>query len=147
MQPVPETFPPPQRTPAPEEAAQKLTALAALTERRRSAIRRAFTRLHPLALGCGVGTVFGFAVLAGTLVLALRGGPQVGANLKSLSSYFPGFRVDVTGAFLGGAYGFAAGFLAGYALATFRNLALQIVLAYARWSAEWWRRRHMLDEI
>jgi hypothetical protein len=121
--------------------------LAALTVRRQVAIRRAFTRLHPLALGCALGTVAGLAVLGGTLLLVLRGGPRVGANLIALSSYFPGFRVDVPGALLGGVYGFAAGFLAGYAIAAFRNLALQIVLAYARWSAEWWRRRHMLDEI
>lgn len=147
MSPVPETFPPPVpslQTPAPDEAARKL---AALTGRRREAIRRAFTRLHPLALGCGIGTVCGLAVLGGTLVLSLRGGENVGSNLKVLASYFPGFRVDVTGAFIGGAYAFAAGFLGGYAAAAFRNLALQIVLAWARWSAERWRRRHMLDEI
>ena len=126
------------------EPSQKLAALAA---RRKLAIRRAFTRLNPLALGCGIGVVTGLALLAGTLVLALRGGTWVGANLNALSSYFPGFHVDVTGALLGGVYGFALGFLAGYAIAAFRNLALQIVLAYAVWSAEWWRRRHMLDEI
>jgi hypothetical protein len=130
--------------PAPDELSEKL---AALTRRRQLAIRRAFTRLHPVALGCGVGLVCGLGIVAGTLLLVYRGGPNVGANLKALSSYFPGFRVDVPGALLGGAYGFAAGFLAGYAIAAFRNLALQIVLAWARWSAERFRRRHMLDEI
>jgi hypothetical protein len=132
------------RPPAADELAEKLAALA---ERRRDAIRRAFTRLHPLALGCGVGFVAGAVVLVGTLVLVARGGPNVGANLQALSSYFPGYQVTVPGAFVGGSLGFAVGFLSGYALAAFRNLALQIVLAYARWSAEWWRRRHMLDEI
>ena len=133
--------------PAPDALAQKAATLAALAERRRAAIRRAFTRLHPLAFGCGVGATLGLALVGGTLVLVARGGPDVRATLKSLSSYFPGFSVDVPGAFLGGLYGFAAGFLAGWAVAAFRNLALQIVLAYARWSAEWWRRRHLLDEI
>jgi hypothetical protein len=129
---------------APDELSDKL---AALTRSRKTAIRRAFTRLHPIGLGCGIGAVCGLGIVAGTLLLVMRGGPNVGANLRALSSYFPGFRVDVPGALLGGAYGFATGFLAGYAIAVFRNLALQIVLAWARWSAERFRRRHMLDEI
>src|SRR5262245_45911430 len=132
------------RSPVSDEAAVKLAALA---QRRRDAIRRAFTRLHPLALGIALGAVAGSAVLIGTLVLVARGGPNVGANLWALSSYFPGYRVTVAGAFLGGAWAFGMGLLGGVSLAAFRNLALQIVLAYARWSAEWWRRRHLLDEI
>jgi hypothetical protein len=128
-------------------AAELSEKLAALTAARERAIRRAFTRLHPVALGCGMGLVCGLGLLVGTLLLVARGGPNVGANLRALSSYFPGFRVTVAGALLGGVYGCAAGFLAGYAVATFRNLALQIVLAWARWSAERFRRRHMLDEI
>jgi hypothetical protein len=135
------------QAPAQDELASKLAALA---ERRRDAIRRAFTRLHPLALGCGVGTVFGLEVLGGTLVLLLRGGQVAGDDLRTLralSSYFPGFRADVPGALVGGAWAFAVGFVAGYAIAAFRNLALRIVLAYARFTAERWRRRHMLDEI
>jgi len=132
------------RPSVPDEAAGKLAALA---RRRRDAIRRAFTRLHPLALGVALGAVLGASVMVGTLVLIGRGGPNVGANLQALSSYFPGYRVSVPGAFVGGAWAFAMGLLAGVSLAAFRNLALQIVLAYARWSAEWWRRRHMLDEI
>jgi len=132
------------RAGATDELAAKLAALAA---RRREAIRRAFTRLHPLALGCGVGAVAALGVTLATLVLVLRGGAMVGANLRALASYFPGYRVDVPGAFLGGAYAFAGGFLTGYALAAFRNLALHLVLAWSRWSAERWRRRHLLDEI
>ena len=132
-----------QSTPSAELAAR----VAALAERRRLAIRSAFTRLHPLALGCGVGVAFGLAVLAATLALRIENGPRIGANLLALASYFPGYSVDVPGAFVGGMYGFAAGFLVGYAIAGFRNLALRVVMGYARWSAERWRRRHLLDEI
>jgi hypothetical protein len=128
----------------PPDLAQRLESLA---RRRSDAIRRAFTRLHALALGCGVGVTLGLGVLVATLLLFLRGGPKVGDNLKALSSYFPGYQVDVSGALVGGMYGFAAGFLLGYAVAAFRNLALHLVLGYARWSADRFRRRHLLDEI
>ena len=121
--------------------------LAALAERRRAAIRSAFARLHPLALGCALGVVLGGVLLAATLVLRLRGGSRVGATLQTVASYFPGYSVDGAGAFVGGLYGFAAGFLAGYLVAAFRNLALGLVLAHARRSAERWRRRHLLDEV
>ncbi len=121
--------------------------LERLAERRRDAIRRAFVRFHPLALGCGAGVATGLGVLLATLLLAFGGGKMVGANLKSLASYFPGYSVDGLGAFVGGLYGFAAGFLAGYAIASFRNLALRVVLTAMRASADRWRRRHLLDEV
>jgi hypothetical protein len=118
-----------------------------LAERRKEAIRRAFTRLHPLALGCATGVTAGLAVGAATLALRLRGGAEVGKNLKVLSSYFPGYSVDAAGALVGACYGFAAGFLFGWAAAAFRNLALRLVLGRLRASGERWRRRHLLDEI
>ncbi len=129
------------------EAGALAERIAALAERRRDAIRRAFTRLHPVALGCGVGAVAALALLGGTLLLVMRGGLRVGANLQALTSYFPGYRVDVAGAFVGGAWGLAVGFVAGFGIAAFRNLALRVVLVHARRSADRWRRRHLLDEI
>ena len=124
---------------------------AALAERRRAAIRRTFLRLDPLALGCGVGAAAGLAVLLATLVLVFRGAvagdPFVAANLKSLAAFFPGYRLDVAGAFVGDAWGAATGFVAGVATAGFRNLALALVFGWARATAGRWRRRHLLDEI
>lgn len=121
--------------------------LGELAERRKEAIRRTFLQLHALALGCAVGVTAGLAVGAATLLLWWRGGPKVGDNLKVLSSYFPGFSVDLAGAGVGAVYGFAAGFLGGFAVAAFRNVALRLVLARLRSSGERWRRRHLLDEI
>lgn len=118
-----------------------------LAERRKEAIRRAFTRFHALALGCAVGVTAGLAVTAATLLLWMRGGKLVGENLRVLSSYFPGYQVDLAGAAVGGLYGFAAGFVAGFAIAAFRNLALRVALALLRQSGDRWRRRHLLDEI
>jgi hypothetical protein len=112
-----------------EEAAGR--ELAALAELRRAAIRRAFVRLDPLALGCGVGAVAGLAVLAATLLLSMRGA----------------LAVDPAGACVAGACAFATGFVAGFATAAFRNLALAIVLAWARVASDRWRRGHLLDEI
>ncbi len=123
------------------------TRVEALAERRKAAIRRAFTRFHALALGCAVGVTTGLAVAAATAVLWIRGGKLVGENLRVLASYFPGYQVDLAGAAVGGLYGFAAGFIAGYAIAAFRNLALRIALGLLRRTGDRWRRRHLLDEI
>lgn len=121
--------------------------LGELAERRKAAIRQSFVQLHALALGCAVGVTGGLAVGTATLLLWWRGGPRVGENLRSLSSYFPGFSVDAAGAGVGAVYGFAAGFVAGFAVAAFRNVALRVVLGWLRLSGERWRRRHLLDEI
>jgi hypothetical protein len=128
-------------------SADATARMQALEARRKTAIRSAFTRLHPLALGCGVGVTCGLGVLGATLLLVLQGGKRVGVNLQALANFFPGYRVDTTGAFVGAIYGFAAGFMLGYAIAAFRNLALRLVMGWARWSAERWRQRHLLDEV
>lgn len=121
--------------------------LEELKERRRDAIRRTFLQLHALALGCAVGVTAGLAVAVATLLLWWRGGPKVGENLRVLASYFPGYSVDLAGAGVGAVYGFAAGFLGGFAVAAFRNAALRLVLLWLRAGAERWRRRHLLDEV
>jgi uncharacterized membrane protein (Fun14 family) len=104
--------------------------LAVLAEWRRAAIRRAFVRFDPLALGCGVGLLAGLCVLVATLHLvefgALSEDPFVRESLKGLAAFFPGYHADLAGAWIGGAYAFAAGFVAGFATAAFRNLALAI---------------------
>ena len=71
----------------------------------------------------------------------------MGKNLKVLSSYFPGFTVDAAGAAPAALYGFAAGFVAGFAVAAFRNAALRLVLGRLKSKSERWRRRHLLDEV
>jgi hypothetical protein len=127
-----------------ERASQRLEELR---ERRRDAIRRTFLQLHSLALGCALGVTAGVGVGLSTLLLWWRGGPRVGENLKVLSSYFPGFSVDLVGAGVGAVYGFAAGCLGGFAVAAFRNAALRVVLRWLQSRAERWRRRHLLDEV
>lgn len=127
------------------EATQR--RLADLEESRKAAIRRAFTRIDPMALGAGVGVTCGLGLAAATVILIFRGGSSVGATLAKLGHYFPGYDVNGPGIGLGLLYGAVVGFGLGVLTAVFRNYALRVVLWRARWQADSWRRRHMLDEI
>ncbi len=49
-----------------------------------------------------IGLCAALAVATLTLILWLKGGPNVGQNLKLLGHYLPGFRVSPLGALLGG---------------------------------------------
>jgi len=91
-------------------------------------LERALARLDALALGVAVGTVCGAGLCAATVILLLKGGSQVGANLSLLRQYFPGYRVTWRGALLGLGYGFLAGFVAGWAVAVVRNAGIAIYL-------------------
>jgi len=124
-----------------------LERLAALESRRKTLIRRSFVRLHPGALGVAVGCVFALGLFLATVVLVVKGGRQTGVNLQVLNNYFPGYSVTLPGAFVGMGYAACTGLAFGFLLAWFRNLALSLVLKRARWQANRWRRRHLLDEI
>jgi hypothetical protein len=122
--------------------------LAELERRRREAIRRAFTRLDPVALGAGLGVVSAIAgfLLPGRL---LFGDPPADVQelVGRLTHFFPGFDVTARGAAIGAAWFLVAGFAAGFLIASFRNVALRIVLWRMNAEAARWRRRHFLDEI
>lgn len=121
--------------------------LAGLEDRRKNAIRKTFTRIHSLALGAGVACFAAVLLAAVTLVFALRATPEDQLVLEKLKAFFPGYRVSLAGAGIGLVYGALVGFAIGYFTAGCRNLALRITLNRARWQADRWRRRHLLDEI
>ena len=73
-------------------------------------VQRAIRRLNARAWGMSVGLVLGFGLLIATIVLVLKGGPNVGAHLGLLSRYFPGYRVTVAGSFIGFVYAFVVGY-------------------------------------
>lgn len=79
--------------------------------------RRALLRLRERAWMIATGLVCGVLLGAATLVLVVRGGPQVGAHLGLLSVYLPGYSVTVLGSVVGFLYaaviGGAMGWLAG----------------------------------
>ncbi|MFN2431804.1 MAG: hypothetical protein ABR599_03125 [Gemmatimonadota bacterium] len=84
-------------------------------------IRRAVARLNARILGTALGLISGFGLFLATAVLLLKGGPRTGAHLWLLSNYFPGYSVTWPGAFVGFAYAFFLGFLAGHLIGLLYN--------------------------
>jgi len=77
-------------------------------------LHREVARLDANAYGFVTGTLAGLGLMAATLILVVKGGPDVGATLGLLAHYFPGYTVTVGGAFVGLAYAFVVGYVAGY---------------------------------
>ena len=78
-------------------------------------------RLDAIAQGITMGILTGLAVFVATNWLVLKGGPVVGPNLALLSQFFFGYRVTFLGSFVGFAWGFFYGGLAGYLVSTIYN--------------------------
>ena len=82
----------------------------------------AVARLHAGVLAL-VGAVLGGLVLfLMTVWLLLKGGSPVGPHLQLLAQYFPGYSVTWPGAFVGLAYGAAAGSAAAWLVGMLYNL-------------------------
>ncbi len=82
-------------------------------------------------MGAAVGALCGVGLCAATVWLLVKGGPHVGKNLSLLSQFFPGYKVTWPGALIGLGYGCIAGFVAGWFLATVRNVVVALyVLAF-----------------
>ncbi len=113
----------------------------------RRALPLAFPKLDRVALGVAAGLTSGLALLAATVLLVLKGGDVVGPRLALLAQYFPGFTVTWTGSLLGFAYGVAAGFVAGWLFALFRNTAVLLYLGAVRKGAERLHLRRLLDYL
>ena len=78
-------------------------------------------RVNRNVLGLTLGILFGFGLLLATNILVLKGGQHVGANLQLLNQFFPGYRVTLSGSFLGLIYGFAVGYVSGWIIASVYN--------------------------
>ena len=78
-------------------------------------------RLNARAGGIAGGLLFGTALCLGTIVLVVRGGPQVGPHLGMLWVFLPGDRVTVGGAFIGFAYAFIIGYAVGRLIGSVYN--------------------------
>lgn len=77
------------------------------------AFQATLLRLNARAWGIAVGLAFGGGLLLATLFLVIKGGPDVGAHLKLLGQFFPGYSVTVLGSFVGFVYGFVLGYALG----------------------------------
>jgi hypothetical protein len=76
----------------------------------KTAVSHAVLRMNARAWGVSTGLLFGSILFIATLVLVIRGGPNVGPHLGLLSIYLPGYRVTFLGSFIGFVYMFVLGY-------------------------------------
>ena len=106
----------------------------------------AFAPLHKRAFGIAVGSAVGSALFAATLAYWMRG-PTGEAGMWLLGQYFAGYSISLGGAFIGLAWGFATGFVAGWFVAFCRNFAIAVSVFVIRTKAELAETREFLDHI
>lgn len=84
-------------------------------------IHSAILRLNARAWGIALGLLMGGGLFVATIVLVLKGGPDVGQHLSLLSVFFPGYRVTILGSFVGFVYAFVLGYALGRLIGTVYN--------------------------
>ena len=75
-------------------------------------------RMNARLLGITSGLLAGGTLFLATIILVIKGGPNMGQHLSLLSHYFPGYSVSVLGSFVGFVYAFVVGYGIGAAIAT-----------------------------
>ncbi len=98
----------------------------ALANSEAEVLGRAVTKLHAGVLAAVSGMVTGLGLCAMTIVLVLKGGPQVGQHLQLLSHYFIGYSVTWAGSLVGLAYGTITGAILGWAVGYIYNLVVRL---------------------
>lgn len=78
-------------------------------------------RLHARAWGIATGLLLGLSILVATLILVIKGGPDMGAHLGLLSVFLPGYSVSMVGAFVGFVYLFVIGYAIGRVVGSVYN--------------------------
>ncbi len=69
--------------------------------------------LNARAWGIAMGLLLGLGLFFATVLLVLKGGPNVGPHLSLIGQYLPGYRVTWGGAFIGFVYLFVIGYAIG----------------------------------
>lgn len=82
---------------------------------------REVIRLSRNVLGLTLGMLVAAGIFLATIILVIKGGPDVGSHLQLLNQYFPGYRVTWGGSFLGAFYGFLVGYINGWIIASVYN--------------------------
>lgn len=106
----------------------------------------AFAPLHKAAFGFAIGAACASLVFGATAIVLLRNAESV-IDLSLLAIYFRGYSVSWSGALIGGAWGFVAGFFFGWFAAFSRNLVMAISLFLIRTRAELSQTRDFLDHV
>jgi len=109
-------------------------------------LQLAFLPLHKRALGMAIGIATGLSAFLITAIMLLRNPPE-SADLLLLAEYFYGYTVSWPGAFIALAWGFVAGFVAGWFVAFSRNFILAASLWLGRTRSELDATRDFLDHI
>jgi hypothetical protein len=111
-----------------------------------SAMLFAFAPLHKRAFGVATGVAGALFMVLLTLAGMFLPGAS-GFPLELLRQYFAGYSVSWLGALVGGLWGFAVAFVAGWFAAFCRNLALATSAFIIRTRAELDSTREFLDHI
>jgi len=104
-----------------------------------------FPRAHKRALGIAVGLTAGLAVFGVTALHVML--PIEGLPIALLAQYFYGYSVSWRGAAIGGGWGFAVGFIAGWLLGFVHNFTVGIWLLVVRARRDLNQTRNFLDHI
>jgi hypothetical protein len=110
-------------------------------------LSRVFVKVDRLALGVSIGTITGLILCLMTAILVIKGGPDIGSNLRLMAQFFPGYSVTPHGSFLGLVYGFTAGFCFGWTVAFLRNASVLLTLHILGRSAASYDLRRTLDYL
>lgn len=81
-----------------------------MTASNSSTVQASLMRLNARAWGISAGMLLGGGLFLATILLVLRGGPNVGQHLSLLRVFFPGYSVTWLGAFIGFIYAFVLGY-------------------------------------
>ena len=107
--------------------------------------QRLFPRAHKSALGLAFGLICGLGLFG---ITALHVATQVhGLPLHLLGQYFHNYTVTWPGAFIGLAWGFGVGFIAGWLLGFVHNFTVGFWLFIVRTKQDLKQTRNFLDHI
>jgi hypothetical protein len=106
----------------------------------------AFAPVHKRAFGVAAGCAFGLAVFLLTIATLIVASDDR-LPLELLAVYFTGYEVSLVGAFIGAAWAFFAGFVAGWFAAFVRNFVIAAWIFIVRTRAELSATRDFLDHI
>jgi len=110
------------------------------------AVALAFAPVHKRAFGTAVGFAAA-AILFGLTIFHVVVRPAAAPPLGLLTLYLAGYRITIAGAFVGAAWGFLVGFVAGWFVAFVRNSVVGVRAFVIRVKADLAGTRDFLDHI